>query len=222
MASGLPRTSQRRINGEPLTEEQARRLRADLRFRLLLLGGGLALGIALGLALVAFTSHQHPEKPIRWPVAIGIVAGSVAVAAVAFGGAIWLRNRNHSMLAYVVSGDRKARVRVAKQLRKGQPVAEEDSGVAQATVDITRRQWWLPLLFAASGVCYGIALLVDLHPTPPRPAPLQAMRLLLPFMMLALAGYYFLLRRRLLANAARQGITPTATTSKTGRDDHAS
>ncbi len=208
--------------GEPLTEEQAHHLQADLRLRLWIAAGGMVWAVAVFFALVVFNSHQHPDKPIRWPLAIGLSAAIVAATAAAVAGGVWLRSRNRSLRTYVVSGDRKSRKRVAKQLRKGQRVGEGDLGVAQATVDVSHRQRWLPLYFVGMAVLTGVsALLNHQHPTnPPRPPFLQAMQVGLPLLMLALAVYVEVTRRRMLANAARQSISPAARIPRKGRDDH--
>ena len=202
--------------GEPLTPEQAQRLREDLRFRLLL---GVAAGagaVVVFLALLLVNQHQHPDKPVRWPLALGISAGMLVALVLLVGVGLWVRSRNRLLLGYVASGDRRTRMRVAKQLRQGRPISEEDRGVARATVEVSRRQSWVPLYFVGLAVLYGVIALVDLrHPDPSR-AALQALNVAVPVVMLVLGLWVFVMRRRLLDNAARQGIVPGGGGSGTG------
>lgn len=192
--------------GEPLTPEQAQRLHADLRLRLAAGVGFVVLAVVAAVAGALLAQHQHPDRPTRWPLVIGLAVGMVVLLAATLALGLRWRARHQPTRRYLISGDRRARVRVGKQLRKGQAIDDQDREVAVATVEIIQRQWWLPLYFLAMGLVFGAFALVDHIQRPDQPLLMQVLRWVLPLVMLTFAVLVHQQRRRVLANAARQGL----------------
>lgn len=195
-------------SGEPLTPEQARRLRDDRRFRELMGAGAGVLVVIVLVGTLVIARAQHPERPLRWPLVIGFAVAMLVVLAVSILLGVWLRGRHAPTRRYLLSGDRRTRMRVTKQLRQGRPVDADDLEVARAVVDLTERQRWFSLYFLGMALLWTVIAVVGEQSRTPQPAVLTVLHLFLPPFMLFTAVVLFVSRRRLLAHAARQGITP--------------
>ncbi|WP_141847772.1 hypothetical protein [Lapillicoccus jejuensis] len=191
-----------------MTREQAHRLRDDRRARVLMAAGAGVLVVVVLVGTLVIGHAQHPDRPVRWPLVIGLAAAVLVVLAAGLLLGLWLRGRHGPTRRYLLSGDRRTRTRVTKQLRKGRPVDENDLEVARAVVDLTERQRWVSLYFLGMAVLYTVIVVLDDQSRTPPPGLLRVLHLALPPFMLFTAVVLFVSRRRLLTNAARQGIIP--------------
>ncbi|MEO3937520.1 hypothetical protein V3N99_12275 [Dermatophilaceae bacterium Soc4.6] len=192
---------------EDLTQEQVVGLARDRRLRWWLLMGAavLTVGTVVVAALVAHA--RHPDEPVRWIRLMWIAAGVFVLYSLSAVVGVRLRSRSTSLQRLVVSGDRATIRRVAKQLRRGEPVAGDDLDVARAVVASTRTQRWLPWLFSTMGVLNLLPLVLGRDDAHPQPTFVVAARVVGAIAMMTVAAMAESGRRRVLRGAARQHLT---------------
>jgi len=191
---------------DDLTDIQHEWLSRDTRLRVVLLVVAPVLTL-LTLVLTSVVVHsKHPDQPIKWSLLIGLGSGMVILQGLAILTGLKLRKRSTVLRNLVVSGDRPTIRRVSKQLRRGQAVADQDLPVARAVVDVTRRQRWVPFLFAGVAVI-NLLPLVE-HPTPAKPTWLIVLQMGAAVLILAAVVLLVISRRRVLRTAERFHITP--------------
>ncbi len=182
-------------------------LARDRRLRWWLLMGAavLTVGTVVVAALVAHA--RHPDEPVRWIRLMWIAAGVFVLYSLSAVVGVRLRSRSTSLQRLVVSGDRATIRRVAKQLRRGEPVAGDDLDVARAVVASTRTQRWLPWLFSTMGVLNLLPLVLGRDDAHPQPTFVVAARVVGAIAMMTVAAMAESGRRRVLRGAARQHLT---------------
>lgn len=109
----------------------------------------LGVGLLIGMLQVR---HRHSTSGLILALAV-IAAGVIATGT----WATWLYRRPSYRQALQYHWRR--RLRVAKTLRKGHPVAEQDLPVAAALVTLQRKLRWLPLIYLALAALWIISFL---------------------------------------------------------------
>ncbi len=177
--------------------------RRDRRLRRALTAVVIALTAAGFVGSVVRSHSQHPDKPINWLVVTGFVALIVGFDTLV----MWFVFRYVMPTMIVPGGDSETMRRVSKQLRRGESVDEKDRPTARALVELTTRQRWLPLFGVVVGVLLAVSAVLEITHTPPRPLALRAMAVVVALVIWGGNVYLFFIRRRVLANGARQGLS---------------
>jgi MFS family permease len=112
---------------------------------LVLAAGGAVLGFVVG------ARHHRPGHHISWGALIAVVTVCAAVLA-ATGLVLW-KLLNRPAYQRVMQYHWRRRMRVAKALRRGDPISPEDLDVADAVVGVMRKDrlmfWYAPVLITS-------------------------------------------------------------------------
>jgi heme A synthase len=140
----------------PLNDVERRRVRRYSNTVIAVILGISALGLITGLVM----GRHHRDRDAE---SAALVASVVLLAVGVIIGLtirVLYAKPRYSDLLRQPWGQRR---RVGKALRKGDPISDEDMPSAAALVALMRRQWWLPWVYTASALLWGVQAAAESH-----------------------------------------------------------
>ena len=109
-------------------------------------------------SVAAFASGSPPRAGHHHSVGrlLGAIGISVAILTVTMA-VTWRLVRQHGPSRRLMRSNWRTRRRVARALRKGQPIADDDRETAHALIAFIQSRKWLPWLYVACGACQLLA-----------------------------------------------------------------